>query len=141
MRARRDRGRSELRADVCGTAAGDQTDKRDVAALAEACRLGIFRRAHRVSAEQRARRRELRVREQLIRVRTQAINLLRARLRQEATARARVGRRRRCGGTRGWLAVPDTLHQTLTPILALLEHLAEAAARAPGPEPIRSCIG
>ena len=60
-----------------------KTDRRDVAALAEACRLGIYRRAHRVSAAQRQRRRLLRVREQLIRVRTQAINLLRAQLRQE----------------------------------------------------------
>jgi len=31
-----------------------KTDKRDVAALAEANRLGLFRRAHRVSAAQRA---------------------------------------------------------------------------------------
>ena len=31
-----------------------KTDKRDVAALAEACRLGIYRAAHRVSAAQRA---------------------------------------------------------------------------------------
>src|SRR5579864_2393481 len=60
-----------------------KTDRRDVAALADACRLGIYRAAHRVSAAQRQRRRQLRVREQLIRMRTQAINLLRAQLRQE----------------------------------------------------------
>lgn len=60
-----------------------KTDRRDVAALAEACRLGIYRAAHRVSAAQRQIRRQLRVREQLIRMRTQAINLLRAQLRQE----------------------------------------------------------
>src|SRR5688572_6554159 len=60
-----------------------KTDRRDVAALAEACRLGIYRAAHRVSAAQRQRRRQLRVREQLIRMRTQAINQLRAQLRQE----------------------------------------------------------
>ena len=60
-----------------------KTDKRDVAALAEACRLGIYRAAHRVSAAQRAVRRVLRVREQLVRMRTQTINLLRALLRQE----------------------------------------------------------
>jgi transposase len=34
-----------------------KTDRRDVAALAEACRLGIYRRAHRVSAAQREVRR------------------------------------------------------------------------------------
>src|SRR5215210_427490 len=53
-----------------------KTDRRDVAALAEACRLGIYRPAHRVSAAQRQVRRQLRIREQLIRMRTQAINLL-----------------------------------------------------------------
>src|SRR5262245_51191102 len=37
-----------------------KTDRRDVAALADACRLGIYRRAHRVSGEQRAERRRLR---------------------------------------------------------------------------------
>ena len=45
-----------------------KTDRRDVAALAEACRLGIDRAAHRVSAVQRERRRRLRVREQLVRL-------------------------------------------------------------------------
>ena len=60
-----------------------KTDRRDVAALAEACRLGIYRAAHRVSAAQREVRRVVRIREQLVRMRTQAINLLRAQLRQE----------------------------------------------------------
>ena len=44
---------SELRADVWAPVAPVKTDRRDVAALAEACRLGIYRRAHRVSAAQR----------------------------------------------------------------------------------------
>src|SRR4030095_4731201 len=60
-----------------------KTDPRDVVALVEACRCGVYRRAHRVSFEQRQVRRDLRAREQLIRVRTQAINLLRAQLREE----------------------------------------------------------
>jgi transposase len=106
-----------------------KTDKRDVAALAEACRLGIYRRAHRVSAEQRQRRRELRVREQLVRVRTQAINLLRAQLRQEgyrlASGSAETAVRRYAR-----LAVPQVLHQALTPVLELLEHLAPALKQA-----------
>jgi transposase len=112
-----------------------KTDKRDVAALAEACRLGIYRPAHRVSGAQRQRRRALRVREQLVHVRTKAINLLRAQLRQEGyrlpsgSAEAVVQRYER-------LTVPDALHQTLTPLLELLGHLApalkdaDAAARA-----------
>ena len=60
-----------------------KTDRRDVAALAEANRLGVYRAAHRVSVPQRDVRRRLRVREQLVHVRRQAINLLRAQLRSE----------------------------------------------------------
>ncbi len=88
-----------------------KTDKRDVAALAEACRLGIDRAAHRVSAAQRAVRRTVRIREQLVRVRTQTINLLRAQLKQEGfrlpagaaeTVGARLAALRApCGAARG----------------------------------------
>jgi transposase len=60
-----------------------KTDRRDVTALAEANRRGLYRAVHRVSAAQRQRRRTLRIREQLVRTRTQLINLLRAQLRQE----------------------------------------------------------
>jgi transposase len=104
---------------------GVKTDRRDVAALAEANRLGIFRRAHRVSAAQRGVRRTLRVRAQLVRVRTQAINLLRAQLRQEGYrlasggAEAAVSRYRR-------LTLPDALTAALAPLVALLEHLGPA---------------
>lgn len=99
-----------------------KTDRRDVAALAEANRLGIFRRAHRVSAAQRGVRRTLRVREQLVRVRTQAINLLRAQLRQEGfqlgsgSAEGAVRRYRR-------LCVPAALDAALVPLIDLLVHL------------------
>lgn len=100
-----------------------KTDRRDVAALAEACRLGIFQTAHRVSAAQRQVRRQLRVREQLIRMRTQAINLLRAQLRQEgyrlpsgATPSAATRCRR--------LAVSPELGADLAPVLTLLDALA-----------------
>ena len=99
-----------------------KTDRRDVAALAEACRLGIYRRAHRVSREQRGQRRVLRVREHIVRIRTQAINLLRAQLRQEGyrlpggraeTAVRRVHR----------LELPPALTTALQPLLDLLEHV------------------
>ena len=60
-----------------------KTDGRDTAALFEACRLGIYRCAHRVGAAQRARRQQLRVRRQLVRMRSGSISLLRAVLRQE----------------------------------------------------------
>ena len=100
-----------------------KTDRRDVAALAEACRLGIYRAAHRVSARQRHVRRQLRVREQLIRMRTQAINLMRAQLRQEGyrlpagASESAVARCRR-------VSMTAAMDETLRPVLALLEALA-----------------
>lgn len=100
-----------------------KTDRRDVAALAEACRLGIYRAAHRVSAAQRRTRRRLRVCEQLIRMRTQAINLLRAQLRQEGyrlPSGASATAVRRCRG----LSLTPALGEDLTPVLALLDGLA-----------------
>jgi transposase len=105
-----------------------KTDRRDVAALAEACRLGIYRRAHRVSPGQRDRRRRLRVREQLIRVRTQAVNLLRAQLRQEGyrlgggSAEAAVTRYAR-------VVLPPALQEALAPVIGLLTHLRPAIAQ------------
>jgi transposase len=60
-----------------------KTDKRDAAALAEACRTGIYRPAHRASAAARDLRRHLRVRSHLVRQRTQTMSLLRSLLRQE----------------------------------------------------------
>ncbi len=60
-----------------------KTDRRDVAALGEACRTSQYRRAHRVSAEARDLRRTLRVRQQLVRARSGAICLVRSMVRQE----------------------------------------------------------
>lgn len=100
-----------------------KTDRRDVAALAEACRLGIYRAAHRVSAAQRQVRRRLRVREQLIRMRTQAINLLRAQLRQEGyrlPAGSSATTATRCRG----LALTRDQREDLAPVIALLDSLA-----------------
>jgi transposase len=106
-----------------------KTDRRDVAALAEACRLGIFRPAHRVSRAQRRVRRTLRVREQLVQIRTQAINLMRAQLRQEGyrlpsgasyTAPARYRR----------LGVSPELEADLAPVLSLLEAVTPLIATA-----------
>jgi transposase len=59
-----------------------KTDGRDTAALYEACRLEIYRRAHRVSEPQRARRQQLRIRRHVVQMRSRSISLLRALLRQ-----------------------------------------------------------
>jgi transposase len=60
-----------------------KTDRRDADVLFEANRLGIFRRAHRRSEEQREVTAVLRVRDSLVRTRTRSINLVRALLRRE----------------------------------------------------------
>jgi transposase len=104
-----------------------KTDKRDVLALAEACRLGIYRRAHRVSAAQRERRLDLKVRDIFVRQRTALINLLRAELRQEGMrlkpcAAEAVVRHYRA------LSVPPSVAEGLAPVIAALEDLNDAIA-------------
>lgn len=104
-----------------------KTDRRDVVALAEACRHGIYRAAHRVSPEQRQRRRALRVREQLVRARTQLINLVRAQLRQEGYRVPRCGSEtlpRRYAA----LALPVALRTALAPALTTIATLTEQIA-------------
>jgi transposase len=60
-----------------------KTDKRDVRALCEACRLGAYRPAHRTSDRQRDVRAHLAVRESMIRTRTKYISLISALARRE----------------------------------------------------------
>lgn len=102
-----------------------KTDKRDVVALAEACRLGIYRRAHRVSVAQRQRRRDLKVREILVRQRTALINLLRAELRQEGIPLRRCGAEGIVPHYRT-LSVPSALAESLAPVVARLDELTDA---------------
>jgi len=67
-----------------------KTDRRDARALAEACVLGAYRRAHRLSAEQRHVRARLTVRDALVRTRTGYISVIRSLLRQHGW-RVRTG--------------------------------------------------
>src|SRR5215208_6841843 len=55
-----------------------KTDRRDVAALAEANRRGWYRATHRVSAAQRALRQQLQSRRQLVQMRAGTIALIRS---------------------------------------------------------------
>ncbi len=106
-----------------------KTDRRDVAALAEACRTGIYRRAHRASAPARALRRTLRVRSHLVRSRSGVIALLRSLLRQE-------GVRLASGSAEGVLArlarvsLPAALSAAVQPLHALIAQLNAALAEA-----------
>jgi transposase len=106
-----------------------KTDQRDVAALAEANRRGLFRRAHRVSPAQRAVRQRLQSRDALVRMRTQAINVVRAHARsaglrivrgQAETFVRRVRQR----------DLPPMLTETVRPLLEALEALAPLIAAA-----------
>jgi transposase len=60
-----------------------KTDKRDARTLAEACRLGAYRPAHRLSETQRHVRAELAVRDALVRTRTRYIALAKALVRRD----------------------------------------------------------
>src|SRR4030095_3236130 len=55
-----------------------KTDRRDVAALAEACQRGCYRAAHRRSAQRRTVQAQLNIRRELTEARTRAISLTRA---------------------------------------------------------------
>lgn len=106
-----------------------KTDRRDVAALAEANRLGVYRQAHRVSASQRDVRRRLRVRDPLVHVRRQAINLLRAQLRSE-------GVRVPTGAAETFVArfqaseVSAAVREAMAPLVELLAALAPLLGQA-----------
>lgn len=106
-----------------------KTDGRDTAALTDACRLGIFRRAHRVSAAQRARRQQLRVRRHLVRMRSGSICLLRAILRQDGW-RLPSGAVEALEDRLDRLAVPPRLTAILAPLRTWLAELNTLIATA-----------
>jgi transposase len=99
-----------------------KTDKRDVAALAAACRRGTYRPAHRASAAARALRRTLRVRRQLVRQRSALIHLLRAQLRQEGI-RLASGSAERVLQRVARVALPKELARALAPLRHVLRQL------------------
>jgi transposase len=104
-----------------------KTDRRDARALAEACVLGAYRRAHRLSDPQRHVRGRLLVRDALVRTRTRYISLIRALLRQQGyrvssgSAEAFVARVRT-------VALPGPLVSTIAPLLAVLRSLTTQLA-------------
>ncbi len=106
-----------------------KTDSRDTVALFDACRFGIFRRAHRVSAAQRSRRQQLRIRQQLVRVRSRRISLLRALLRQEGY-RLPSGAVEAVEPRLATLKLPEALGRILEPLRAHLAHVTTALGTA-----------
>ena len=106
-----------------------KTDRRDVAALAEANRRDLFRRAHRVSAPQRDVRRRLRVRDQLVHMRRQAINLLRAQLRSEGV-RVPTGAAETFVARFTASAASAAVRDAMAPLLEVLAAIAPLIAQA-----------
>jgi len=101
-----------------------KTDKRDARTLAEACRLGAYRTAHRASDKQRHVRAKLAVREALVRTRSKYLSLIRSLLRRD-------GWRIRAGSARSFLvslAAMQTSAQVqdeVAPLVLLRESLNE----------------
>jgi transposase len=105
-----------------------KTDRRDVAALADACSRGIYRAAHRRSAAQRTVQCRLNIRRELTDSRTRAISLVRAILRG-------AGFRLRSGATHTFLRrvteldLPASIIGTLSPLRCVIEVLDEELTR------------
>jgi transposase len=104
-----------------------KTDRRDARALAEACLLGAYRPAHRLSDPQRHVRGRLGVRDALVRTRTRYISLVRSLLRQH-------GYRVPPGSAEGFvqrvrdLPLPGRLLSVVAPLLAVMRHLNQQLA-------------
>jgi transposase len=99
-----------------------KTDRRDVAALAEANRRGWYRATHRVSPTQRALRQILRSRRQLVQQRSGTIALIRSLLRQDGyrlppSSSVRVPARLAA------LELPSGLRETIAPLARMVETL------------------
>lgn len=92
-----------------------KTDRRDVAALAEANRRGWYRAAHRTSAAQRATRQMLRTRRFLVQTRSGAVSLLRSLLRQSGY-RLASGSCEAVPARVAALALPPELATTVAPL-------------------------
>jgi transposase len=101
-----------------------KTDERDVTALSDANRQGVFRRAHRVSSAQWDLRRALTVRRHVIRMRTGTISLLRALLRQEGL-RLPSGSADRVLRRLDQLTIPAALTAGIAPLRAAITTLNE----------------
>ena len=104
-------------------AARVKTDRRDARTLAEACRLGAFRRAHRASDAQRQVRAELAVRDVLLRTRTRCVAVTKALLRGDGL-RLPSGNPEHTERKLAALALSDDLTQSLAPLRALWAPLA-----------------
>jgi transposase len=103
-----------------------KTDRRDARTLAEACALGAYRPAHRLSDAQRHVRAELAVRDTLVRTRTRMVAVIKTLVRRDglrlgAGTPERTARRFAVLDATG--AVSDALRAEVAPLLAVLAPL------------------
>jgi transposase len=104
-----------------------KTDRRDVAALAEANRRGWYREAHRTSAAQRETKQLLRARRLLVQQRSGVVSLVRSLLRQ-AGYRLGAGASHTVPGRVARLGVTGALAGTLQPLCSQLGALTTGIA-------------
>ena len=104
-----------------------KTDRRDARALAEACVLGAYRRAHRLSEDQRHVRARLTVRDALVRTRTGYISVGRSLLRQHGW-RVQTGAAETFSQRVRKLPLPGRLLSEIAPLLAVLRHVNQQLA-------------
>jgi transposase len=101
-----------------------KTDKRDALALAEACRLGAYRPAHRTSDEQCHVRALLTVRDSLVRTRARWVTLAQAIVSREGF-RVPTGSSGCFGERAERLELPEPLTAEIAPLLTMLTPLNE----------------
>jgi transposase len=104
-----------------------KTDRRDVAALAEANRRGWYRATHRVSRAQRALRQQLRSRRQLVQMRSGTIALIRSLLRQDGY-RLPASSSERMPSRLAALDLPARVQETIAPLRRMVETLTTEIA-------------
>lgn len=106
-----------------------KTDRRDARALAEALKIGAFRKAHRVSAERRHVRAELAVREALVRTRTRYVSLAKALVRRDGL-RVAGSEAEKVALRIAELDLSDTLAAELMPLFHVLAPINDQIAGA-----------
>lgn len=106
-----------------------KTDRRDARTLMEACRLGAYRVAHRVSAARRHVRAELAVRETLVRTRTRSIALAKALVRRDGL-RVAASEAHPVAQRIAALELSDTLAAELLPLFQVLVPINEQITAA-----------
>src|SRR5215218_8357960 len=107
-----------------------KADKRDARTLAEACRLGAYRPAHRTSDKQRHVRAQLAVREAMVRTRSRYISLISTLLRRDGLRIHQSGYSPTFLKRPARLELSAPLREEIAPLVLLLQSLNEQIKQA-----------